>query len=114
MTAGSDGRATRKEHRRSKTAAGPRASKIRMTWAVLLMCLVVASPAAAADPLRTDDRGDERPRATPEYRIRDVRFAGDPAFDADALKKVLKALKGRRPTYDARAIEADLARLRSF
>jgi hypothetical protein len=94
-----------------------------MNPAVFLMCLLAAAPAAAAEPLRSDDRRNERRRATPEYRIREVRFAGDPAFETDALKKLLEELKGRRlipgiwtrrPAYDARAVEADLARLRSF
>src|SRR5688572_16283661 len=84
-----------------------------MKSAVLLLCLLVATKAAAAEP----------PRDTPEYRIREVRFAGDLAFDTDALKKVLKGLKvrrgipgvwTRRPRYDARALDADLARLRAF
>ncbi|MGB2714011.1 MAG: POTRA domain-containing protein [Vicinamibacterales bacterium] len=93
-----------------------------MNPAVVVVCLLVAAPAAAAEPLRSD-RENERPPAAPEYRLREVRFAGDPAFKADALKKVLEELKGRRlipgiwtrrPPYDAPAVEADLARLRSF
>jgi hypothetical protein len=93
-----------------------------MNPAAVLMCLLVAAPAAAAEPLRTDDSGIVR-RATPQYRVREVRFAGDPAFESDALKKVLEELQGRwlipgiwtrRPAYDVRAVEADLARLRSF
>ena len=94
-----------------------------MKSAVFLLCLLVAPRASAAQPLVSDDKGNQRPRATPEYRIREVRFAGDPAFDADALKEVLEELKvrrripgvwTRRPRYDARALDADLARLRSF
>jgi Surface antigen variable number repeat len=94
-----------------------------MKSAVFLLCLLVATRAAAAEPLVSDDTGTQRPRATPEYRIREVRFAGDSAFDTDALKEVLEELKvrrwipgvwTRRPRYDARALDADLARLRSF
>src|SRR5688572_3735313 len=94
-----------------------------MKPAVLLLCLLVAARAAAAEPVVSDDKGNQRPRATPEYRIRDVRFTGDPAFDTDALKEVLEDLRvrrwipgvwTRRPRYDARALDADLARLRSF
>jgi hypothetical protein len=94
-----------------------------MKSAVFLLCLLVGPRAAATQPLVSDDKGNQRPRATPEYRIREVRFAGDPAFDTDSLKEVLEELKvrrripgvwTRRPRYDARALEADLARLRSF
>src|SRR4029453_3143502 len=94
-----------------------------MKSAAFLLCLLVATSAGAAEPSVSDDTGNRRPRATPEYRIREVRFAGDPAFDADVLKEVLKELKvrrwipgvwTRRPRYDADAVEADLARLRSF
>jgi hypothetical protein len=93
-----------------------------MKSAVFLVCLLVAATAAAAEPL-VSDTANQRPRATREYRIREVRFAGDPAFDTDALKEVLKELKvrrwipgvwTRRPRYDGRAFDADLARLRSF
>ncbi len=94
-----------------------------MKPAAFLLCLLVATGAGAVEPSASDDTGNHRPRATPEYRIRAVRFAGDPAFDTDALKEVLKELKvrrwipgvwTRRPRYDARALDADLARLRSF
>jgi outer membrane protein assembly factor BamA len=94
-----------------------------MKSAAFLLCLLVATRAGAAEPSVSDERGNQRPRPTPEYRIREVRFAGDPAFDTDALKQVLKELKvrrwmpgvwTRRPRYDARALDADLARLRSF
>ena len=88
-----------------------------MKSVAFLLCLLVATGAGAAEP-SGNDRG-----TTPEYRIREVRFAGDLAFDTDALKEVLKELKvrrwipgvwTRRPRYDARALDADLARLRSF
>jgi hypothetical protein len=91
--------------------------------AAFLLCLLVATSVGAADPSLSDDAGKQRSRATPEYRIREVRFAGDLAFDSDALKEVLKELKvrrwipgvwTRRPRYDPRALDADLARLRSF
>ena len=94
-----------------------------MKSAAFLLCLLVATGAGAAGPSAGDDAKNQRPRATPEYRIREVRFAGDPALDTDALKEVLKELKVRRwipgvwtlrPRYDARALDADLARLRSF
>jgi hypothetical protein len=94
-----------------------------MKSAVFLLGLLVATRVGAAEPSASDQAGNQRPRATPEYRIREVRFAGDPAFDTDALKEVLKELKvrrwipgvwTRRPRYDARALDADLARLRSF
>ena len=94
-----------------------------MKSGVLLLCLLVGPRAATAEPLVSGDKGNQPPRATPEYRIREVRFAGDLAFDTDALKEVLEELKvrrwipgvwTRRPRYDARALEADLARLRSF
>ena len=93
-----------------------------MKSAVFLLCLLAATRAATAGPLVGDDTGNQRSRAT-EYRIREVRFAGDPAFDTDALQEVLEELEvrrwipgvwTRRPGYDARALEADLARLRSF
>jgi hypothetical protein len=94
-----------------------------MKSAAFLLCLLAATRAGAVEPSVSDDTRNQRPRATPEYRIREVRFAGDPAFDTDALKEVLKELKvrrwipgvwTRRPRYDARALDADLARLRSF
>src|SRR4029453_4714433 len=94
-----------------------------MKSAAFLLCLLVATSAGAAEPSVSDDTGNQRPRATPEYRIREVRFAGDPAFDADVLKEVLKELKvrrwipgvwPRRPRYDGGALEADLARLLFF
>jgi hypothetical protein len=93
-----------------------------MTSAVFLLYLVVAAAPPAEPPLG-DDRENQVPRATPEYRIREVRFVGDPAFEPDALKEVLKELKvrkwipgiwTRRPPFDTRALATDLARLRSF
>src|SRR5919109_2854786 len=61
---------------------------------VLFLCLLVAT---AAD-------------AEPSYRIREVRFAGDPGFAPDALRKVL----AHHPRYDAAAVETDVARLHAF
>jgi surface antigen-like variable number repeat protein len=90
---------------------------------VFLLGLLFAAPAAAAEPLVGDDTATRRPGASPEYRIREVRFVGDPAFETDALKEVLEELKvrwwipgiwTRLPPYDARAVDAGLARLRSF
>jgi hypothetical protein len=94
-----------------------------MRSAAFLLCLAVAARAGAAEPSVSDDGRNQSPRGTSEYRIREVRFAGDLAFDTDALKEVLRELKvrrwipgvwTRRPRYDARALDADLARLRSF
>lgn len=89
---------------------------------VPVLCLLVVAMAAAAEPSAGDDT-NPRPRAAARYRIREVRFSGDPAFEPDALRKVLKQLKVRRiipgiwrshPPYASRAVDADLARLRSF
>lgn len=94
-----------------------------MKPAVFLLCLLVVAAAVTAEPSASDDRGNQRRREIQEYRIREVRFTGEPAFEADALKEVLKELKvrrgipgiwTRRPPYDARALDAGLARLRSF
>jgi surface antigen-like variable number repeat protein len=94
-----------------------------MKPAVFLLCLVVVAAAVTAEPSASDGRGNQRPRETQEYRIREVRFTGEPAFETDALKGVLEELKvrrwvpgiwTRRPPYDARALDAGLARLRSF
>ena len=82
-----------------------------MKSGVLLLCLLVGPRAAAAEPLLSGDEGNQPPRAAPEYRIREVRFAGDLAFDTGALKEVFEELKvrwwipgvwPRRPRYDAR------------
>ena len=94
-----------------------------MKSAAFILCLLGHDDVAVYEPSVSDDTRNHRSPATPEYRIREVRFAGDPAFDTDALKEVLKELKvrrwipgvwTRRPRYDARALDADLARLRSF
>lgn len=78
-----------------------------MKAAAFLLCLLVATAA----------------EAEPAYRIREVRFAGDPAFEPDALRKVIEDLRirrvipgiwTRRPLYDASAVDADIVRLRSF
>jgi len=92
-----------------------------MTSYMLLLCLAVTATGATAEP-SADDTGHQRPRA-PALRVREVRFAGDPGFEPDALRKVLEALRtrhlipgiwARRPLYAAPAVDADLARLRSF
>jgi hypothetical protein len=94
-----------------------------MKTAVPVLCLLVTVTTASAGPPAGEDTGTPRPRAAHSPRIREVRFEGDPAFDRDALKKVLEELEirpvipgiwTRRPLYEARAVEADLARLRSF
>jgi hypothetical protein len=57
------------------------------------------------------------------YRVREVRFTGDLAVSPEALAAVLESLRARRvipglwtrhPIFDVDAVEADLARLRSF
>ena len=89
--------------------------------AAAVLCLLVTVTTASAAPQAGKDTGSPRAAHTP--RVREVRFAGDPAFEPDALKKVLQELESRRvipgirtrrPLYDTRAVEADLARLRSF
>src|SRR5262249_23487179 len=58
-----------------------------------------------------------------QVRVRAIRFEGSLAFEPDALRQVLKDLKSRRmipriwtrrPIDTPQAVEADLARLRSF
>lgn len=94
-----------------------------MNRVVILVSVMMAATAAAAQPLVRDDTGTQHSGATPGYRIRDVRFVGDPAFETDVLKDVLAELKvrrkipgmwTRRPPYDTRALATALARLRSF
>ena len=68
----------------------------------VVLCLVVAVTTASAGPQVGEHTGTARGARTP--RVREVRFTGNLAFDPEALKKILK--EG--------AIEADLARLRSF
>jgi hypothetical protein len=92
-----------------------------MKPAAVVLCLLVTVTTASAGPQVGEDTGTLRAAHTP--RIREVRFAGDPAFERDALKKVLQELESRRvipgiwmrrPLYETRAVEADLTRLRSF
>lgn len=92
-----------------------------MKTAAVVLCLLVTVTTASAGPQVGEDTGTPRTAHAP--RVREVRFAGDPAFEPDALKKVLQELGSRRvipgiwtrrPLYETRAIEADLARLRSF
>jgi hypothetical protein len=94
-----------------------------MKRVVFLVSLMLAATAALAEPLGRDDTATQRSLATPPYRIREVRFVGDPGFETDVLEDVLEELKVRRtipgiwtrhPAYDARTLEAALARLRSF
>jgi Surface antigen variable number repeat len=83
-----------------------------MKPAVPVLCVLVSVTTASAGPPAGQDTGSPRPRAAPAPRLREVRFEGDLAFEPDALKKVLKGT--RQPHYEARAVEADLVRLRSF
>jgi surface antigen-like variable number repeat protein len=92
-----------------------------MKPAAAILCLLVTSTPASAGPQAGGDTGTPRAAHTP--RVRDVRFAGDPAFEPDALKKVLQELESRRvipgiwtrrPLYEPRVVEVALARLRSF
>ena len=94
-----------------------------MKPAVFLLGLLFAATGVAAELPVSADTATRRPNASPEYRIREMRFVGDPAVEADALNEALDELKvrwwvpgiwGRRPPYDARTIDAGLARLRSF
>jgi hypothetical protein len=82
-----------------------------MRVAAVVLSLAASAGAAAAEP------------SVRAYRIHDVRFRGDLAFAPDVLANVLESLKvrrvipgvwTRRPIYDVRAVDADLARLRSF
>jgi hypothetical protein len=83
-----------------------------MKPAVPVLCVLVSVTTASAGPPAGQDTGSPRPRAAPAPRLREVRFEGDLAFEPDALKKVLK--ETRQPHYEARAVDADLVRLRSF
>ena len=92
-----------------------------MKPAAAVLCLLVTSTTASAGPQAGGDSGTARAADTP--RVREVRFAGDPAFESDVLKNVLQELESRRvipgiwtrrPLYETRAVEADLVRLRSF
>jgi hypothetical protein len=94
-----------------------------MKAAVLVLCLLLRATAATPEPLASEGTRNPRPAETPEYRIREVRFVGQPVFETDVLKEVLEDLRPRQlipglwtrhPRYDTRAVEADLARLRSF
>lgn len=94
-----------------------------MKPAVLVLCLIITATGAAAQPCSSDDTANQAPPSRPDYRIREVRFAGDPGFEIEKLNEVLRELKPqrliprlwtRRPRYDAPAVEADLARLRAF
>jgi outer membrane protein assembly factor BamA len=91
-----------------------------MQPAVPVFCLLVTVTTASAGPTGRDT---ETPRPASGPRLREVLFDGDPAFEPDTLKKVLEELEirrmipglwTRRPLYEARAVEADLVRLRSF
>jgi hypothetical protein len=91
-----------------------------MKPAAAVLCLLIPVTTASAAPQVGEDTGN--PRAAQAPRVREIRFTGDPV-DADALKRVLQELESRqvipgiwtrRPLYETRAVEADLARLRSF
>src|SRR5262245_8026714 len=88
---------------------------------LVLLCLVTAATVVAAEP--QGDAAPGGPTAAPALRVREVRFAGDDGFAPDPLQKALEALDTlrvipgiwtRRPLYTAAAVDADLARLRSF
>src|SRR4030095_6504739 len=92
-----------------------------MKPAAAVLCLLVTSSLASAGPQVGEDPGTPRAAQTP--RVREIRFAGDPAFEPDVLMKVLEELESRRvipgiwtrrPLFERSAVEADLARLRSF
>jgi Surface antigen variable number repeat len=92
-----------------------------MKTAAVVLCLLVTVTTASAGPQVGEATGT--PRAAHAPRVREVRFTGAPAFEPDALKQVLQELESRRvipgiwtrrPLYETRAVEADLARLRSF
>jgi hypothetical protein len=92
-----------------------------MKRAAAVFCLLLTVTTASAGPQIGQDTRTS-PAARPP-RVREVRFAGDLAFDRDVLEKVLRELRSRpvipgvwrrRPAYEASAVEADLARLRSF
>lgn len=83
----------------------------------VLVTFAIASAAGDAGA------GTPPTRAAPAPRVREVRFEGDLAFAPDTLNNVLEDLEvrrvipgiwTRRPRYEARAVEADLIRLRSF
>src|SRR5262245_48927952 len=87
---------------------------------IAVLCLLVTVRPSAGQPAGA---ASGAPPQSAAPRLRDVRFEGDPALEPGALKRELKALRirrvipgiwTRRPVYDARAVEADLARLRSF
>src|SRR5262249_24246071 len=93
----------------------------RMKPLVPVLCLLLTVTTAWAGP--PAGAGTGSPRDAPGQRVREVRFAGDPAFKPDTLEKVLQDLEVRHvipgiwtrmPPYEARAVQADLARLRSF
>jgi len=73
-----------------------------MKLVAAVLCLLATVTTASAGPQVGEDTRTRRAAHTP--RVREVRFAGDPAFEPDALKKVLQG----------RAVEVALARLRSF
>ena len=92
-----------------------------MKPAAAVLCLLVTVATASAGPQVGEDTATARAAHTP--RVREIRFTGDPALDPDALKEVLRELESRRvipgiwtrrPRYETRAVEAVLARLRSF
>jgi Surface antigen variable number repeat len=95
-----------------------------MKPAVSVLCVLVTVTTTAVWPAAGEDPGTTtRPRAASAPRVREVRFEGDPPFEPDTLKKVLKELEirrvipgiwTRRPRYEARAVEADFVRLRSL
>jgi len=90
---------------------------------IRVFCLMFTLTAAPAAPSAGQTAEPARATAVPSLRVREVRFEGSPAFDAETLENVLEDLKSRRvipavwtrrPLYESRAVAADLARLRSF
>jgi hypothetical protein len=94
-----------------------------MTSSFSILFLLVTVTIVSAGPSAGEDLKILPSHGAPPPRVRDVRFEGNPAFDPETLKKVLRDLNvrhgipgiwTRNPMYTARAVQADLARLRSF
>jgi surface antigen-like variable number repeat protein len=90
--------------------------------AIVVGALATLTGASAGTPRRQDTPGPAL-NARSASRVRELRFEGDLAFDRDVLDRVLSDLEirrvipliwTRRPKYEPRRVEADLARLRAF
>ena len=64
-----------------------------MKPAVAVLCLLVTVTTVSAGQAAGENPGTPRQHAAP--RLREVRFEGDPAFEPEALKKVLEELRIR-------------------